>query len=84
MTMTDLEALDAHQSTRLLRLSFPMNNGMPAWEWEVAVEQPQFTMTTQWDETDDDTCAGAAGWRATATGSSTAEIPPSPLKKSIV
>ncbi len=27
-------------------------NGLPAWEWEVTAEQPQFTMTTQWDETD--------------------------------
>jgi len=26
--------------------------GLPAWEWEVAGEQPQFTMATQWDETD--------------------------------
>jgi len=26
--------------------------GLPAWEWEVAGEQPQFTMSTQWDETD--------------------------------
>lgn len=25
---------------------------LPAWEWEVAGEQPQFTMATQWDETD--------------------------------
>lgn len=27
-------------------------DGLPAWEWEVAGEQPQLTMTTQWDETD--------------------------------
>jgi type VI secretion system secreted protein VgrG len=26
--------------------------GLPAWEWEVAGEQPQLTMSTQWDETD--------------------------------
>ena len=26
--------------------------GLPGWEWEVAGEQPQFTMATQWDETD--------------------------------
>ena len=26
--------------------------GLPMWEWEVAGEQPQFTMATQWDETD--------------------------------
>ncbi|WEF31947.1 type VI secretion system Vgr family protein [Pseudoduganella chitinolytica] len=26
--------------------------GLPSWEWEVAGEQPQFTMATQWDETD--------------------------------
>ena len=26
--------------------------GLPAWEWEVAGEQPQLTMATQWDETD--------------------------------
>ncbi|WP_227470351.1 type VI secretion system Vgr family protein [Massilia sp. YMA4] len=26
--------------------------GLPVWEWEVAGEQPQFTMATQWDETD--------------------------------
>ncbi|MDN4038729.1 type VI secretion system Vgr family protein [Massilia sp. YIM B02443] len=25
---------------------------LPAWEWKVAGEQPQFTMATQWDETD--------------------------------
>ena len=25
---------------------------LPAWEWKVASEQPQFTMATQWDETD--------------------------------
>lgn len=25
---------------------------LPAWDWEVAGEQPQFTMATQWDETD--------------------------------
>src|SRR5450830_35528 len=25
---------------------------LPAWEWEVAGEPPQFTMATQWDETD--------------------------------
>jgi len=25
---------------------------LPAWEWEVAGEQPQFTMATQWDESD--------------------------------
>ena len=25
---------------------------LPAWEWEVAGEQPQFTMAAQWDETD--------------------------------
>jgi len=27
-------------------------DGLPAWEWEVAGEQPQLTMATQWDETD--------------------------------
>jgi len=26
--------------------------GLSAWEWEVAGEQPQLTMATQWDETD--------------------------------
>jgi type VI secretion system secreted protein VgrG len=26
--------------------------GLPVWEWEVAGEQPQVTMATQWDETD--------------------------------
>ena len=26
--------------------------GLPAWEWEVAGEQPQLTMAAQWDETD--------------------------------
>jgi type VI secretion system secreted protein VgrG len=26
--------------------------GLPVWEWEIAGEQPQFTMATQWDETD--------------------------------
>jgi len=26
--------------------------GLPAWEWKIAGEQPQFTMSTQWDETD--------------------------------
>ena len=26
--------------------------GLPAWKWKVAGEQPQFTMATQWDETD--------------------------------
>jgi len=26
--------------------------GLPVWEWEVAGEQPQFTIATQWDETD--------------------------------
>jgi len=25
---------------------------LPAWDWKVAGEQPQFTMATQWDETD--------------------------------
>lgn len=25
---------------------------LPAWEWKVAGEQPQLTMSTQWDETD--------------------------------
>lgn len=25
---------------------------LPAWEWKVAGDQPQFTMSTQWDETD--------------------------------
>ncbi|WP_238947804.1 type VI secretion system Vgr family protein [Caldimonas brevitalea] len=25
---------------------------LPVWEWKVAGEQPQFTMCTQWDETD--------------------------------
>jgi len=25
---------------------------LPAWEWQVAGEQPQLTMATQWDETD--------------------------------
>lgn len=27
-------------------------DGLPEWEWEVAGEQPQHTMATQWDETD--------------------------------
>ncbi|MBQ5949684.1 type VI secretion system tip protein VgrG [Massilia sp. ST3] len=26
--------------------------GLPIWEWEIAGEQPQLTMATQWDETD--------------------------------
>jgi len=26
--------------------------GLPAWEWEITSEQPQFTMATQWNETD--------------------------------
>lgn len=26
--------------------------GLPAWDWKVAGEQPQFTMATQWDELD--------------------------------
>ena len=26
--------------------------GLPVWDWQVAGEQPQFTMATQWDETD--------------------------------
>ena len=27
-------------------------DSLPAWEWRVAGEQPQFTIATQWDETD--------------------------------
>ena len=27
-------------------------DSLPAWDWKVAGEQPQFTMATQWDETD--------------------------------
>jgi len=27
-------------------------DGLPAYDWKVAGEQPQFTMSTQWDETD--------------------------------
>lgn len=31
---------------------FASYGSLPAWEWSVAGEQPQSTMSTQWDETD--------------------------------
>ncbi len=31
---------------------FTAYGSLPAWEWDVAGEQPQFAMATQWDETD--------------------------------
>ncbi|WP_305825442.1 type VI secretion system Vgr family protein [Massilia brevitalea] len=54
--------------------------GLPAWEWEVIGEQPQFTMATQWDETDHNylsrrwEAAGYGYWYEQSTGGHTLRV----------
>jgi type VI secretion system secreted protein VgrG len=42
----------AHSLHEQAQTIFAGYGSLPAWDWTVAGEQPQFTMATQWDETD--------------------------------